>query len=246
MDFYERISVAKDLGFDAVEFYNPADYNAKRIAGTLSENGLSVAIMGMYNGYVNRLTDDYDVLLSNLKKSAEFGKAVGCMTFTCHAPENVHDTKVETERLISNLSRMADYLERNDITLAIENLNSKYEAKGYLLDTIPKIASIISKVGSSKIRILNDLYHTQIMEGDLIRTISKTIGVTAHFHAASVPDRNELFNGELNYPFIINAIDAAGYTGYFGLEYYPSYDHRQSYKDVRAYLDGNQYAKRNA
>jgi hydroxypyruvate isomerase len=76
----------------------------------------------------------------------------------------------------------------------------------------------------------------QIMEGNLIQTITENIAFIGHFHSAGVPGRHELFDGEIQYPHVIKAIDAAGYQGFFGLEYWPTYEHLRSVKDVLAYL----------
>ena len=80
---------------------------------------------------------------------------------------------------------------------------------------------IIEEVGSDRVKVLFDIYHQQITEGDLIRNIRENISRIGHFHAAGCPGRHELDTGELNYPNIFHAIREAGYTGYVGLEYFP-------------------------
>jgi hydroxypyruvate isomerase len=76
----------------------------------------------------------------------------------------------------------------------------------------------------------------QIMEGNIITNISRNMEFIGHFHSAGVPGRHEHFNGENDYRNILNAIEGSGYKGYFGLEYWPTYDHMKSLKDVREYL----------
>lgn len=239
IDLYDRIRIAKDLGFDAVEFYNPADMDLKKLKAALEESGMPVAIMGYYNGFSDRLTGDFDLIFENLKKGVAFGKEVGCLTFTSHVCAAGPEPECTRKKLVENLKKMAPYLERENVTLAIEVLNSKYEAPDYLLDTTEKAFSVINEVGCGRVKILNDLFHTQIMEGDIINTVKTGWNKTAHYHAASVPKRDELFHGELNYREVARALDEVGYEGYMGMEYWPSYDNMQSYRDVLAYMKTN-------
>ncbi len=95
---------------------------------------------------------------------------------------------------------------------------------------------IVRSVGSNSVKLLYDVYHMQIMEGNIIDTVTRNIDLIGHFHSAGVPGRHEHFNGENDYPNILKAIAATPYSRFFGLEYWPTYDHRQSLKDVLAYL----------
>jgi hydroxypyruvate isomerase len=110
---------------------------------------------------------------------------------------------------------------------------------GYYLDSTAEAVAIVRAVNSPHLRILYDVYHMQIMEGNVIATIEKNIEWIGHFHSAGVPGRAEHFGGELDYPVILRRIEATGYEGAFGLEYFPKMaDHLESLKRVRAYLCG--------
>ena len=136
-----------------------------------------------------------------------------------------------------NLKRLAELAEKEDITINIEPVNSLIEIKGHYLDSPAVGFEILKCVNSSHIKMLYDVYHAQMMEGNVIATITKNIQMISHFHSAAVPGRKELFLGELDYRNIIRAIEAAGFCGYFSLEYVPSYqDHKKSLNDVLCYL----------
>jgi hydroxypyruvate isomerase len=87
-------------------------------------------------------------------------------------------------------------------------------------------------MGCDSVRLLYDIYHMQIMEGNIIENIKKNVQLIGHFHSARVPGRNELFNGENDYKNILKIIEKSGYTKYFGLEYWPTYDHKKSLRNV--------------
>ena len=92
-------------------------------------------------------------------------------------------------------------------------------------------------MGNPYVKLLYDVYHMQIMQGNIIATIIANIAAIGHFHSAGVPKRHELYVGELNYRSIVKVVEAAGYKGFFGLEYWPTYtDHQQSLADVMKYL----------
>ena len=139
--------------------------------------------------------------------------------------------------LIENLKRVADILVKENVTIVLEALNSYVDHEGYYLDSSHLGFEIVKSVGCENIKLLYDVYHMQIMEGNLIDNIKKSIEYIGHFHSAGVPGRHELFNGEINYKNILKAIEETGYSKYFGLEYWPTYDDEQSLKDVLKYMN---------
>ncbi|GHU67094.1 hydroxypyruvate isomerase [Clostridia bacterium] len=236
--FYDRVGLAKDLGLDAIEFYNPAMYDGKKLSGVLANYNMPVAICGLNDGWTVRLNTPFDSLRENIEKTIRFGKEIGCTTFTGHVCEGELDREKEKLFLIENLKRIAELCEKDGVTIAIELLNSIYDNKGYLLDNSNIGFEVIKAVGSPSVKILYDCYHTQIMEGNLINTMRSNIENIAHFHGASVPNRCELFDGEINYRSFVETADKAGYDRYFGLEYWPTYDNTQSLQDVLKNLKG--------
>ena len=121
------------------------------------------------------------------------------------------------------------------MTLVLEPLNP-LDHVGYYLRTSDEGFAIIREVGSPAVRLLFDVYHQQITEGDILSHILPNIGLIAHFHGAGVPGRHEMTSGELDYASIFAAIDGAGYDRHFGLEYFPVGDAAASLVDFRAHL----------
>jgi hydroxypyruvate isomerase len=245
LDFYDRITAAADLGFNAIEFWDPAGRDTTRIGRLAAQNHLSVATCCLKDAWSNRLNQPTEKVLANYIESARIAKDMGCQSLIAlagdeaskHPAEGVESQDCDQkEILVDNLKRLAETADREGVTVNVEALNSLVDHKGYYLDSAQTGFEIIKRVGCRHIKLLYDVYHMQIMEGNLIQTITGSIEWIGHFHSAGVPGRHELFTGEIHYPAVVKAIDAAGYPGFFGLEYWPSYDHHQSLKDVMAYL----------
>ncbi len=121
------------------------------------------------------------------------------------------------------LRQIAPHAERKGVTLCVELLNSKVDHKDYMADHTAWGVALVERVGSPRVKLLYDIYHMQIMEGDVIRTIREAIGSIAHFHTAGVPGRHEIDGRqELNYPAICRAIVDTGYTGFLAQEFVPT------------------------
>jgi len=163
---------------------------------------------------------------SNIIESIAAAKEIGCKTLIGLVGDELPDTprNVQHDSIVLGLKEVAPLLDEANVTLVIEPLNTRIDHKGYYLWDADEAFEIIDKVGSPNIKVLFDIYHQQIMQGDLIRRIEANINKIGHFHAAGNPGREELFTGEINYAEISRAIDNSGYTGYFGLEYFPKKD----------------------
>jgi hydroxypyruvate isomerase len=123
------------------------------------------------------------------------------------------------------LKRIMPLAEKLGVTVCMELLNSKRNHKDYMCDLTPWGAALCQEVGSERFKLLYDIYHMQIMEGDVIATIQENIQHIGHFHTGGVPGRNEIDDTqELNYRRICEAIAETGYTGYLGQEFIPKRD----------------------
>lgn len=233
---YDRISIAKECGADAVEIYNPALYDCKKMGKILRHYDIPLVECGLVEGWSIRLTAPIEIIKNNLFKTIALAKELGCTSFTGHVSEGDIDHIEEKRILVSNLCQLAEICEKEGVNIAIEMLNSLYDSPGYLLDTTNKAVDVLKQVGSPNIKLLYDCYHTQLMEGNLINTVKDNIEYIGHFHGSGVPKRIELFYGEVNFKSLLKAIKESGYKGWFGIEYWPSYDNAQSLIDVLAYL----------
>jgi hydroxypyruvate isomerase len=236
LDFYDRIPLAAELGFSAIEFWNPAGRDIAKISQLISKNGLKVAACGLNDSWKVRLNAPKDLMLESIRGSILIAEELGYPRLIGMAGDLDVSGMNQTKVLIENLKYASDLLSQAGVTLVLEALNTTRDHKGYFLDSSKVGFSIIGSVGCENVRLLYDVYHMQIMEGNLTSTILENISLIGHFHSAGVPGRHEHFTGEINYPYLVKSIDQTNYAGYFGLEYWPAYDHLQSVKDVLAYL----------
>lgn len=236
LDFYDRIPAAAELGFDAVEFWNPAGRDLSRIGQLASRCGVQVSICTVHNHKVHRLNTDGAV--GAIRESMKKIKDMGCGKLILMAGEQEGRLDTQKNLLIENLKRLAEPAQKEGVTLCLEPLNSIYDHKGYYLDSGALAFEIVRCVNSPFVKVLYDIYHMQVMEGNILSTIRANIGWIGHFHMAGVPGRHEPSKGELNARVIAQTIDALGFGGYFGLEYWPSYDAEKSLADELAYLKG--------
>ena len=122
---------------------------------------------------------------------------------------------------INNLKFAADNLQKASIRLLIEPINTQ-DIPGFFLNRTSQARSIIDEVGSSNLWLQYDIYHMQIMEGNLLPTIKAHLDIIKHMQLADTPGRNEPGTGEINYPFLFNQLDTIGYAGWIGCEYKPA------------------------
>lgn len=137
------------------------------------------------------------------------------------------------DAVVEGFSRVAPYAEERGITLLLELLNSRVNHRGYLANHTAWGVEVCRRVNSPHLRLLYDIYHMQVMEGDIIRTIRDNIEWIGHFHTAGNPGRNEIGDAqELNYPAIFTAIRETGYTGAIGHEFAPLGDPKQALREA--------------
>ena len=130
-----------------------------------------------------------------------------------------------TDGFLSRVDTQQIFIKEAGITLVLEPISG-----GYFRDSAEPFA-ILDEVGSPNVKLLYDIFHYQIMEGNIVETIRANIDKIGHFHAACVPGRNEITKGELDYRFIFREIEKAGYKGYVGMEYLPVMDKEESVRD---------------
>src|SRR5208282_3791309 len=151
-----------------------------------------------------------------LRSNIEFAAAEGLPNVICMAGNRRGMADDEgLENCVLGLKNVVGFAEEKKVTICMEGLNSKIDHKDYMYDRTKWGVDLVKKVGSPRFRLLYDIYHMQIMEGDVIRTIRDYKGYIAHYHTGGVPGRNEIDETqELNYPAIVKAILETGYEGY--------------------------------
>ncbi len=254
LSYQDRLERVAKIGYQAVEFWLhdhwfdgksliPREKGLEGIKKTVRDLGLEVSDFtvnspdGNIGGSLVK-PEDKKLYLSRLTEVIGLAHSLDCkklITCTGNFVEG-RESRDQTRSIIDTLSEAARLLEKEEITLMVEPLNSFVDHPGYFLDSFKEAARIVKQIDHPNIRLLYDIYHMQIMEGNILSTIEKNLDLISHFHAAGVPGRHELSRGELSYPFIFKEITRLGYDGYFGLEYWPKKDSESSLRESKNLL----------
>lgn len=212
---------AKDAGFRAFEFWGWWDKDIKAIAKKAET--LSMECATFCTRFIPLTDPDQrEAYLSGLKETLETAKILGCKKIISQVGDDTgRDRAFQTASVVEGLKAAAPLLEKADVILMIEPLNGTIDHKGTFLERSTEGFEIVDHAANGQVKLLFDIYHQQITEGDIIRRIQNGISRIGHFHAAGNPGRHEPYTGELDYRNIIKAIDASGFPGYMGLEYFP-------------------------
>jgi hydroxypyruvate isomerase len=228
---YGRIPLAqfagdcKRIGLVAIDLLQPEEWPVVRDAGLVCSMGYpSKRRDFLTRGFNNPA--NHDLLVDEIEQTLPLAAAAGVPNIIAmFGNRNGRADDEGAANCIAGLSRVKANAERHGVTVCVELLNSRVDHKDYMGDTTAFGARVIQGVGSPRVKLLYDIYHMQIMEGDVIRTIRNNIAHIGHFHTGGVPGRNEIDNGqELNYRTVCTAIVDAGFTGYLAHEFIPKRD----------------------
>jgi hydroxypyruvate isomerase len=224
-DFFRAV---KEIGFPAVELWNRGD-DFEEVMELARKHGLRVAIMSGHASLPDGLNkrSNHERIEHELKESIDIAAKYGIPGLICFSGNRQpFMTELEAiEAVADGLRRVAPYAEKKGINLCLELLNSKVDHPGYQCDHTAWGVAVCERVNSPRVKLLYDIYHMQIMEGDIIRTIRENIRWIGHFHTAGVPGRRDMDDTqELNYAGICRAIAATGYDLYVGHEFKPKGD----------------------
>jgi hydroxypyruvate isomerase len=229
-DFLDRFAAAARDGFPAVEYVGPYDHPPETVAEILSENGLVQALFNLPAGDwaggergIGCLPDRVDEFRASVDTALAYGKALGCPKINClagFAPAGA-DPAVLEEVLVENLRYAAPRLADAGIKLLLEPINLR-DMPGFFVSTTHHAERILDAVGSPNVFIQYDIYHTQVMQGDLVATYERLRERIAHIQIADNPGRHEPGTGEINYGFVLGELDRLGYDGFVGCEYKPA------------------------
>jgi hydroxypyruvate isomerase len=235
----EICELAVKLGCASIELGDPRDWP------TLKKHGLTCAIAGSHGFEKGMNNPKYhamcnEKLIKSIDASAEFG-CPSVITFTGFR-ENVSDED-GIKNCVAGFKAVLSHAEKKKVTLCLEMLNSRVNAEmkghpGYQGDHVDYCMEIIRKVSSERLKLLFDIYHVQIMDGDLITRVRQCGEAIGHVHTAGNPGRGELDDKqEINYPAVIRALVDVGYKGYVGQEFIPTRDPAQGLKEAVVLCD---------
>jgi len=221
-DFVAKVA---DLGFVAIELWTRGPDFADVVA-LAKQHSLTIAIMSGHDSLAVGLNDasQHDRIEAELRASIDIAAKVGIPGVICFSG-NRREGVSEDEAIattVAGLRRIAPYAEKKGVNLNMELLNSKVDHPGYECDHSAWGIAVCEQVDSPNVKLLFDIYHMQIMEGDIIATIRANIRWIGHFHTAGVPGRRDFDDTqELNYGGICRAIAESGYNLYVGHEFKP-------------------------
>jgi len=241
--FLDRFAAAAACGFKAVEYLTPYDHPPEIIAQQLNRHGLQQALFNMPPGDwaagergIAALSGREPEFRDGVEQALVYAKATKCRLL--HAMAGVlpagHDRAEAEWGYLTNLRHAADRLAGEGITLVIEPINTR-DIPGYFLNTTSQAMSIIERIGHPNLKLQLDLYHVQIMEGDLAHRIRALAGCYPHVQIAGNPGRHEPDIGEINYPYLFDLLDELGYSGWIGCEYRPKGETRAGLGWTRRY-----------
>lgn len=220
--FEEACRSVRQAGIPAIEFWSWWDKDLEGLLSEVQKNHLSVsACCTKFISLVDPSTRE--AYLEGLRDSIEAASRIGTSTLISQVGDFLPGVPGEEQHqsLVDGLIEAAPLLEAAGVTLVIEPLNELIDHVGYYLVRSEEAFEIVEKVGSPNVKVVFDIYHQQISEGNLIQNITRHIDKIGHFHAAGNPGRNELQRGEIHYPEVFRAIRETVYSGYVGLEYWP-------------------------
>jgi hydroxypyruvate isomerase len=228
--FLDRIDAVAEAGLKAFEFWGWQGKDLEGIKERAERRGLQVATFGMDTGGAMVDASRTADFLAGLKASIETARKLDVKVLLCTVGQEIPgvDRAAQHQAIVEKLKAGAPLLEESGITAVVEPLNILVDHRGYYLSTSVEGLEIVAAVNSPNVRLLYDIYHQQITEGNIIQNLTRSIDRIGHVHVADVPGRHEPGSGELNYANIFKALEGASYRGLVGLEYVPSADSTRS------------------
>jgi len=224
--YEERIARVAALGYPAFEFWGWKNKDVAGIKAAMDRMGLPIAALCLEPGASLIKRNVEGELVQGMRDTARVARELGCKTIIATVGNTLDDEtyEISRRRVVRHIGAVGRVAEDSGLILVLEPLNTLADHHGYWLTRMSQAVDLVEEVSSPAVKILMDLYHQQIQEGNLINNLTTYIEHIGHFHTAGAPGRHELVGGEQDYRAIFRAIDAAGYEGYVGLEYRPTMD----------------------
>jgi hydroxypyruvate isomerase len=217
----EAFAVAvKSMGITAIDLIGPADWPILKRLGLDSSmcNGAEISLTEGWND-----KQYHETLVDNYLKHIDMVADAGYQNLICFSGNRrAIDDETGMDNCVLGLQKIMSHAEKKGVIIQMELLNSKIDHKDYMCDNSEWGFELCRRVGSENFKLLYDIYHMQVNEGDVIRTIQENHQFIGHYHTAGVPGRNEIDQTqELFYPAIMKAIVATGFKGYVAQEFIP-------------------------
>ncbi len=240
-DFLDRFAACAKEGFKFVEYMFPYDFKATDIKQRLDENNLKQVLFNVPAG--NWAQGERGIAANHTRieefrkgidEALEYASILEVKQINClvglESPD--YSREEQWDVLVDNVRFAADKLAKEKRNLLVEALNT-FDLQGFLISSTKDALKLIDDAGKGNIKYQYDVYHMQRMEGELTATIKANINKIGHIQIADNPARNQPGTGEINFKFLLNALDTMGYNGFVGLEYKPIPDTKSSLKWIK-------------
>jgi hydroxypyruvate isomerase len=225
--FLDRFDAAADAGFTAVEYLFPYEAPPEAIAERLARNNLQQALFNLPPGDwaagergIAALPGRFDALKADVERALDYAAATGVRRLHLMAGIAGPDDQDASSSYRRSVTYTAERLAEKGIDLLLEPINGR-NMPGYFLNDFGAAERLIAESGLPNLKLQFDIYHRQIIHGDVVMALRRLLPITGHIQIASVPSRNEPDGEELNYPYLFGEIDRLGYDGFIGCEYIP-------------------------
>lgn len=244
LPFEKRFEAAAAAGFGAVEYIGAYDLPMASVKSLLVDNGLEQVLFNMPLGDWEKgdrglacRPGREDEFRDSVVQSLDYAAATDCKMIHCMSGvTGKGENAGELARLYcDNLLYAADLAEQAGVKILLEPINP-IDMPGYLLNSIEQAAVILQQLDHSSLALQFDIYHSQIVGGNIAARLDKHLDQTAHIQIAGVPGRHEPDSGELNYPFLFYMLDRVGYEGWIGCEYKPHGDTNAGLEWIRPWM----------
>jgi 2-dehydrotetronate isomerase len=225
--FLDRFDAAAKAGFSAVEFLFPYEFPADQIGERLDRNGLTQALFNLppgnweagEKGFAS-LPDRFADLQASLHRALPYVQATGVKRLHLMAGMARRDDPPAVAAFRKSVQWAAEFLRPRGLDVVIEPINPR-NVPGYFLNDFGFARDLIVEMKIPNLKLQFDIYHCQIIHGDVTMRLREMMPIIGHIQIASIPSRNEPDGEELNYPFLFTELDRLGYAGFVGCEYHP-------------------------
>ena len=245
LPFEKRVEKIAKCGYKYIETWGGGDAEILKKMGDAGKQ-CGVELVSIVMNFANEdgvapiRKENLQSFIEQMDRYSDNALAAGCGQGIVTTGQSVGGRNYQEQRiaLIHAVREAGKKVAKKGFRLNLEVLNTEVDHPGYFLDCPQEGVAIVKEIALDNVRMLYDVYHMGIMAGNMTVFVEQNIGWIGHFHSAGIPGRHELFNGETNYPFILDKIEKAGYRGYFGLEYMPLLPCPETLVKTMEYLSG--------
>jgi hydroxypyruvate isomerase len=251
LPFEEKFAAARRDGFEYCEFWTWKDRNWEGVKKAIADSGIKIAAFSGDDEYSLINPDENSLYIEFLRRSIEKAKEIHCRYLVIHSDALNMDgsakkmvkplgDEVKLLNMYKMLDGIAPFAEKEDVTLVLEPLNTRLGQprahKNYFLEYPQPAFDLTRQVGSNNVKVLYDIYHMQLMAGNVIHTLEENMDQLGYIHLADVPGSHEPGTGELHCSNILKALDSMGYAGFVGFELLPAETDEKAFEAINRIL----------